>query len=99
VPAFAAGGWHTGGLRVVGEDGPELESTGPARIFSNTQLRGLFSGGDMAAELKALRAELAAFRAANSAEGRAIAAATYKTALLLDRVMPDGDALATRAAA
>jgi hypothetical protein len=37
VPAFAAGGMHSGGLRLVGENGPELEVTGPARIFNAQQ--------------------------------------------------------------
>jgi len=30
---FASGGDHRGGLRVVGENGPEIELTGPSRIF------------------------------------------------------------------
>ncbi len=30
--SFAGGGMHAGGLRLVGENGPELEVTGPARI-------------------------------------------------------------------
>lgn len=34
IPAFAEGGYHSGGLRLVGERGPELEVTGPARIFN-----------------------------------------------------------------
>jgi hypothetical protein len=33
LPKFAAGGDHTGGLRLVGEEGPELEATGPARYW------------------------------------------------------------------
>jgi hypothetical protein len=32
IPAFAAGGMHRGGLRIVGERGPELEYTGPSRL-------------------------------------------------------------------
>lgn len=43
VPAFAEGGFHAGGLRLVGEDGPELEVTGPARYWTAEQTRGLFS--------------------------------------------------------
>ncbi|MBD3768293.1 MAG: hypothetical protein IE928_10190, partial [Gammaproteobacteria bacterium] len=35
IPAYAAGGVHSGGLRLVGERGPELEFTGPSRIYSN----------------------------------------------------------------
>lgn len=36
LPAFADGGWHGGGWRMVGERGPELAFTGPEHIFSNT---------------------------------------------------------------
>jgi hypothetical protein len=45
-------------------------------------------------EIKALRAEVAALKAANTAT----ATHTAKTARLLDRVMPDGDALSVRTA-
>ena len=38
VPGFARGGRHSGGLRIVGERGPELEATGPSRIIPNNQL-------------------------------------------------------------
>jgi hypothetical protein len=69
VPAFATGGMHAGGLRIVGERGPELEVTGPARIYSASDtarmLQGSSSVGDNAAllaELQALRAEVAALR-------------------------------------
>src|SRR5690606_38133421 len=37
VPQFAAGGSHSGGWRVVGEQGPELEYTGPPQVYSNSQ--------------------------------------------------------------
>jgi len=37
TPGFAAGGDHLGGLRIVGERGPELEATGPARIWNAGQ--------------------------------------------------------------
>lgn len=33
IPGFASGGDHLGGLRIVGERGPELEFTGPSRIM------------------------------------------------------------------
>lgn len=66
IPAFATGGTHAGGLRLVGENGPELEATGPSRIYSASQTKDLLSGGgsdlsqkvhDMTEELKALRSE------------------------------------------
>ena len=45
--AFAAGGDHMGGLRLVGEEGPELEATGPSRIFNARQTAQML-GGDTA---------------------------------------------------
>lgn len=60
VPGFAAGGNHLGGLRLVGENGPELEATGPSRITNTNQLRSVMSRGndELIAEIKALRAEV-----------------------------------------
>jgi len=48
LPRFAAGGDHLGGLRLVGERGPELEVTGPARIFNATQTRQILAGAQAA---------------------------------------------------
>jgi hypothetical protein len=65
VPGFAAGGDFGGGLRIVGERGPELEATGPSRIFSAQQTRDMLSGGnpklvaDLLDEMKGLRDEAA----------------------------------------
>jgi len=42
LPGFADGGDHMGGLRIVGERGPELQATGPARIFNADQTRRIF---------------------------------------------------------
>jgi len=73
--AFAAGGAHSGGLRMVGENGPELEVTGPARIWSADQTARMLGGFDQAAllaELRALRAEVVDLRA----EARATAGHT-----------------------
>lgn len=36
---FADGGYHQGGLRIVGENGPELEATGPSRIYNSDQTK------------------------------------------------------------
>ncbi|NML62271.1 DUF4214 domain-containing protein [Massilia sp. RP-1-19] len=38
IPGFANGGDHSGGVRIVGERGPELEFTGPSRIVNNRDL-------------------------------------------------------------
>jgi tape measure domain-containing protein len=97
IPGFASGGWFGGGLRLVGENGPELEVTGPSRIFNAGQTEALLrnSGGNetMVAEIRALRAELAALREQQQSEALAIARNTGTTARLLERVMPDGDSI------
>ena len=58
VQLFANGGIHSGGLRVVGENGPELEATGPSRIYNSNQLGDMLGERATAAEVKALRDEL-----------------------------------------
>jgi hypothetical protein len=45
IPGFASGGSHPGGLRIVGENGPELEATGPARIYNAGQTAQLLGAG------------------------------------------------------
>jgi hypothetical protein len=100
VPTFAEGGLHAGGLRLVGENGPELEVTGPARYWSSAETAQLFGNSTrrdevLVAEIRALRAEVSELRA----EARSTAVATSKTARILDRVTPDGNSLQTVAAA
>lgn len=60
IPKFATGGSFAGGWRIVGENGPELEATGPARIFNAGQTQAIFAGqgadnGELLAEIRALR--------------------------------------------
>ena len=63
VPGFAIGGDHLGGYRIVGENGPELEATGPSRIFNASQTASMLRGGggrdnaELMAELRAQRIE------------------------------------------
>ena len=80
IYGFADGGFHNGGLRIVGEHGPELEATGPARYWSNSQTSALMQGGDVAAEIRALRDEVTELRY----EARATASNTSKMAKLQD---------------
>ncbi|MDR0225191.1 MAG: tape measure protein [Burkholderiaceae bacterium] len=50
IPAFAQGGLHGGGLRMVGERGWEIEATGPARLWNQEQLGMALNGGAQAAD-------------------------------------------------
>ena len=79
-PGFALGGDFMGGMRLVGERGPELELTGPSRIFdAATTASMLRSGGasndEVIAELRLLRDSLErsneyASRTADAVQGR-----------------------------
>ncbi|WP_420022996.1 hypothetical protein ACN9JG_12280 [Cereibacter azotoformans] len=85
VPGFAAGGLHTGGLRLVGEQGPELEVTGPSRIYSASQTRDMLGQRDTVAELRAMREELARMRSENTQLALRIEANTYTSASIARR--------------
>ena len=85
VPQFASGGVHTGGARIVGENGPELEVTGPSRIFSANTTNDMFGG--LAEKLNTLNDNISGLRA----EVRADVSYNAKVAKLLDRVIPEGD--------
>lgn len=77
VPGFALGGDHLGGLRIVGERGPELEATGPSRIYNARQTAEMLGGGAQAAQ------EIAQLRKAVERQGdalRSIAKHTMQTA-------------------
>lgn len=96
VAAFAKGGFHTGGLRLVGENGPELEVTGPSRIFNADQTRAILAGDDDSQMLVLLRALLQEQQRLREEvenlriEARATASNTGKTARQLDRIESDG---------
>lgn len=67
IPGYALGGNHAGGFRIVGENGPEIELTGPSRIFSASQTAQAFAGAgsgwqQVVTELKAQRQELTYLR-------------------------------------
>jgi hypothetical protein len=83
TPAFASGGPFSGGLRLVGEQGPELEFTGPSRIYSNSDSKKLLNIDELVAEVKALRAEV-------KAGNYQIAKHTQKTAKTLEKFDYDG---------
>lgn len=55
IPGFASGGLFGGGLRIVGEKGPELEVTGPSRIYNASQTAAMLGGGDSVRALASLQ--------------------------------------------
>lgn len=91
VPSFASGGYHAGGLRLVGENGPELEVTGPASIINAADTMAIAgSGSQLIAELQALRAEVATLREEQRAGHSAIAGNTSRSARTLEKFDIDG---------
>ncbi|HMS05345.1 MAG TPA: hypothetical protein PKD73_06080 [Burkholderiaceae bacterium] len=91
VPGFAAGGLHAGGVRLVGEYGPELEITGPARYWSASQtesmLRGAASGGasDSGDSILVIHHDLSRVERSINAMLSRIAEASESTAKMLKR--------------
>jgi len=93
IPGYATGGDHSGGWRIVGENGPELEATGPARIFNANQTRDLMArlgspvdnSSALAAEVRQLRAQSDTQQAALDRALVAIAKYSKQTADVLDR--------------
>jgi hypothetical protein len=59
---FAMGGLHSGGARIVGERGPELEVTGSSRIFSHNDTMNMLSNAPVVLELRRLKRELEQMR-------------------------------------
>ena len=82
---FASGGDFGGGLRIVGENGPELEATGSSRIYNASQTAEILSGGSNVAD------QIANLRTEMRTSLFAIAKNTGKTANQLNRW--DGDGL------
>jgi hypothetical protein len=60
LPGFSRGGMFGGGMRLVGEEGPELEVTGPSRIYSKQQTKDLLKGDNNDSE--GLRTEVSEMR-------------------------------------
>lgn len=101
VPGFAAGGDHLGGLRVVGERGPELEATGPARYFNFDKLKQLAdAGGSTAAAVAEQRAVIEEMRARMEVQDAALVAVARNTGRIsqqLDEVIRGPLAMNTKA--
>jgi hypothetical protein len=70
LPAFADGGAHSGGYRMVGENGPELEYTGPSQIVTSGTSKSLFDDSGMVKELRMLRDEVSELKQINMPTAR-----------------------------
>jgi len=80
---MAEGGSFPGGWRLVGENGPELERTGPSRIYSNKDSKALLNMSEVVTAINGLREDL-------NAIGYAVAKNTGKSAKIQDRWDVDG---------
>ena len=87
IPKFADGGIHRGGLRIVGERGPELERTGPSHITSNSDLKKTLGNDEVVRELRLLRAVVGKSEGPNR-----------KVSKILKGVTQGGTALRTKSA-
>jgi hypothetical protein len=91
VPTFASGGYHAGGLRLVGENGPEMEITGQSNIVNAGDTRSMMDNwSGMLDELKALRSEVALLRDEQKAGNATIASNTSRSARLVEKFDIDG---------
>ncbi len=59
VPGYASGGMHGGGIRLVGENGPEVEATGMARYWNASQMGGAFRDSGSASGDSQMAAQMA----------------------------------------
>ena len=80
LPAFAMGGG-------IGEAGPELEVTGPSRIYNANQTASMFKGGG---DMGALVSELKQMREENKSQRFQIAKTNQQVAALLQKWDTDG---------
>lgn len=83
IPGFASGGSHSGGWRMVGESGPELEFTPPSRIFNASQANGLIDIEALVESIERLREDV---RNGNVA----VATNTHRIARIVDQWEYDG---------
>lgn len=88
LPTFENGGYHSGGLALVGEKRPEVIFSGPSRIVSSTnEFAKMFNNADVVKELRILVTEI-----------KEVKKSSERTASRLDAVTKGGTALRTKAA-
>ncbi|MCW8158968.1 DUF4214 domain-containing protein [Stutzerimonas stutzeri] len=92
IPGFASGGMFGGGMRIVGERGPELEVTGPSRIYNASQTAAMLGGAGSTEELRALRGEVAGLRSALGAIAKYTESTAYGVRQMNEIGLPQGEA-------
>jgi hypothetical protein len=86
-PGYASGGLFSGGLRIVGEQGPELELTGPSHIVNASKTEAFMSSNAaLLAEIKKLNAKIDRLEAISYQTTKN----TQKTAKTLEKFDYDG---------
>ncbi|GAB3358065.1 hypothetical protein GCM10027395_00500 [Giesbergeria sinuosa] len=93
LPAFVAGGHHVGGLRLVGERGPEIEATGPARYWSALDTQQILGGAGNSARLEQLFEQLLARIERLEQQGDDAKVARAELLKLWDQVTEGGNAM------
>lgn len=83
IKGYADGGDFSGGWRIVGENGPELEYTGPSTIMGSKKSASMLDNSDVVREVRALREDLKAI-------GYPLVKNTGKVARINDRWDVDG---------
>ena len=96
IPAFAAGGSYSGGLALVGEQGPELINFNQGgQVYNAGQTGGIFSNSEKTAELLVqLNNNIVALRS----DVKVDSTTNSKILRLLERVSPDGNTLSVTTA-
>jgi predicted secreted Zn-dependent protease len=84
ITGLAGGGMHSGGMRLVGENGPELEVTGPSRIYSSENTKSMLSGNssnssELVEEIRSLKLEVKGLRSEQLRTGTQLSKYTKKT--------------------
>jgi hypothetical protein len=93
---YANGGDHPGGLRLVGEHGPEVEATGPSRIWSTSKMSQIFGQAEATAIMKELLTEIRQMRVEQRVGDQANVVATKAQTRFLRDLTDDGTALKTK---
>ena len=90
IPAFASGGVHTGGWRLVGERGWELENTGPSRVVSHSDSVAMLDNRPVVRALDQVNARLEALTRQQAVLAQRQELHMKKTAQLLEAWDEDG---------